>query len=282
MSYVVILGASGQVGRALSSLYPESSAYDHSTTIGGTDVTNMQRLEEMYRSEKPEIVINATAFTNVDACEVEKDKAFAVNSSGVRNLAILCRKYSSKLIHISTDYVFSGTEGLYREGSTPDPINYYGFSKSIGEAYALSLESSLIIRTSGVFGYGKNFPRFVYDSLRKSQSVDVIDGFYSPITADLLSRSVKYLIDHNNEINGILNIAGDRISRFDLANVIARTFDLEPSLIRSAHKLSGLKAPRPYDSSLDISKAKNIINFDFHSLMANMDSFRTMLANSQI
>lgn len=282
MSYVVILGASGQVGRALLSLYPESSAYDHSTTVGGTDVTNMQRLEEMYRSEKPEIVINATAFTNVDACEVEKDKAFAVNSSGVRNLAILCRKYSSKLIHISTDYVFSGMEGLYQEESTPDPINYYGFSKSVGEAYALSLESSLLIRTSGVFGYGKNFPRFVYDSLRKSQSVDVIDGFYSPITAELLSRSVKYLIDHNNEINGILNIAGDRISRFDLANVIARTFDLEPSLIRSAHKLSGLKAPRPYDSSLDISKAKNIINFDFHSLKANMDSFRTMLANSQI
>ena len=110
----------------------------------------------------------------------------------------------------------------------------------------------------------------------------MIDGLYSPITAELLSRSVKYLIDHNNEINGILNIAGDRISRFDLANVIARTFDLEPSLIRSAHKLSGLKAPRPYDSSLDISKAKNIINFDFHSLKANMDSFRTMLANSQI
>lgn len=282
MNSIVVIGASGQLGKAFTLLFPEASSYNHSTTAKGADINDMGRLEEIFRSEKPEIIINATAFTNVDACEVEKEKAFAVNSLGVRNLAILCRKCSAKLIHFSTDYVFCGKESLYREESTPDPINYYGFSKSVGDAYALSLESSLVIRTSGVFGYGKNFPRFVHDRLRQSQSVDVIDGFYSPITADLLSRSVKYLIDHEVEITGILNIAGDRISRFDLANVIARTFDLDSSLIRGIPALSGLKAPRPYDSSLDISKAMRIINFDFHTPKANMESFERMLATSQI
>jgi dTDP-4-dehydrorhamnose reductase len=281
LSSIIIFGASGQLGRSLSLLFPEASSYNHSKTLQGVDITDTRRLEEIYVSENPKIIINATAFTNVDACEVKKEKAFAVNSSGVRNLAILCTKYSAKLIHFSTDYVFNGKESLYQEDSTPDPINYYGFSKSVGDAYALALESSLVIRTSGVFGYGKNFPRFVYDRLSQSQSVDVIYGFYSPITADLLSRSVKYLIDHKIETTGILNIAGDRVSRYDLANAIARTFDLNSSLIRSITTLSELKAHRPYDSSLDISKAKRMINFDFHSQRANMESFERMLATSQ-
>jgi len=280
LTSLIIFGGSGQLGKSLSSLFPEAISYSHSSDNRKADITNFKQLKEIFESETPEIVINASAFTNVDACELEKERAFAVNSMGVMNIASLCREYSSKFIHFSTDYVFSGNKGQYSEDSVPDPINYYGFSKSIGDAYALSLPSSLVIRTSGVYGYGKNFPRFVYDSLNAGKKVNVIEGYYSPITSDLLARSVRYLIDHNLNISGILNIAGERISRVDLARTIARTFDLNPDLIVETEKLSNMKALRPYHSSLDISKAKRIIDFDFYSIATNMRSFRTMLRSS--
>ena len=251
--------------------------YGHSLGDKKADITDIGQLKVIFESVKPEIVFNATAFTNVDACESEKERAFAVNSIGVRNITTLCREYYSKLIHFSTDYVFSGDKGLYSEDSIPNPINYYGFSKAVGDAYALSLQSSLIIRTSGVYGYGKNFPRFVYDSLSAGKLVSVIEGYYSPITSDLLARSVRYLIDRNQDISGILNIAGERISRIDLAKTIAKTFDLDSQLIVKTRKLSNMVAIRPYDSSLDISRAKKIIDIDFYSEEANMKSFMTML-----
>ena len=280
MTSLIIFGGSGQLGKSLSSVFPEAISYSHSSDNREGDITNFERLREIFQSEKPEIVINASAFTNVDACESEKERAFAVNSLGVMNIASLCREYSSKFIHFSTDYVFSGNKGQYSEDSIPDPINYYGFSKSISDAYALSLPSSLVIRTSGVYGYGKNFPRFLYDSLNAGKTVNVIEGYYSPITSELLARSVKYLIEHDKNISGILNIAGERISRFELAKTIATTFNLRSDLIVKAQKLPKMKALRPYDSSLDISKAKRIVDFDFYSIDANIRSFRKILGDS--
>jgi len=280
LTSLIIFGVSGQLGKSLSSLFPEAISYSHSSDNREADITNFKQLKEIFQSEKPEIVINASAFTNVDACELEKERAFAVNSLGVMNIASLCREYSSKFIHFSTDYVFSGNKGQYSEDSVPDPINYYGFSKSIGDAYALSAPSSLVIRTSGVYGYGKNFPRFVYNSLNAGKTVNVIEGYYSPITSELLARSVKYLIEHDKNISGILNIAGERISRFDLAKTIATTFNFNSDLIVKTQKLPNMKALRPYDSSLDISKAKRIIDFDFYSIDANMRSFRKILGDS--
>ncbi len=280
MTSLIIFGGSGQLGKSLSSLFPEAISYSHSSDNREADITNFKQLKEIFQSEKPEIVINASAFTNVDACELEKERAFAVNSLGVMNIASLCREYSSKFIHFSTDYVFSGNKGQYSEDSVPDPINYYGFSKSIGDAYALSAPSSLVVRTSGVYGYGKNFPRFLCDSLNAGKTVNVIEGYYSPITSELLARSVKYLIEHDKNISGILNIAGEKISRFDLAKTIATTFNFNSDLIVKAQKLSNMKALRPYDSSLDISKAKRIIDFDFYSIDANMRSFRKILGDS--
>ena len=280
MTSLIIFGGSGQLGKSLSSLFTEAISYSHSSDNRKADITNFERLKEIFESEKPEIVINASAFTNVDACELEKERAFAVNSLGVMNIASLCREYSSKFIHFSTDYVFSGNKGQYSEDSVPDPINYYGFSKSIGDAYALSLPPSLVIRTSGVYWYGKNFPRFVYNNLNAGKTVNVIEGYYSPITSELLARSVKYLIEHDKNISGILNIAGERISRFDLAKTIATTFNFNSDLIAKTQKLPNMKALRPYDSSLDISKAKRIIDFDFYSIDANMRSFRKILGDS--
>lgn len=280
MTSQIIFGGSGQLGKSLSSVFHEAVPYSHYSDNRKADITNFEQLKEIFESERPEIVINASAFTNVDACESEKERAFAVNSWGVMNIALLCREYSSKFIHFSTDYVFSGTKGQYSEDSVPDPINYYGFSKSVGDAYALSLQSSVVIRTSGAYGYGKNFPRFVYDNLHVGKSVNVIEGYYSPITAGLLALSLKYLVGRNPDFSGILNIAGERISRFDLAKTIATTFNFDSDLIVETEKLLKMRALRPYDSSLDISKARKFIDFDFYSEDSNMRSFRKMLGGS--
>lgn len=279
MNSIIIFGGSGQLGKSLSSVFPDAFLYHHLSPERNADITNPERLGEIFESQKPDVVINAAAFTNVDACESDKGRAFAVNSLGVRNIAWLCREYSSKLIHLSTDYVFNGETGSYTEESIPNPINYYGFSKAMGDAYALSLKASLVIRTSGVFGFGNNFPRLVYDNLVMGKTVNVIDGYYSPITSDLLALAIRYLVDHSPDLSGILNIAGERISRFDFARSIAKTFDLNLELIFKVKNLANMTALRPSDSSLEISKAKKIVAFNFYSKEANMKSFKKMMGS---
>ena len=95
------------MGKSLSMVFPEAATYSHSLSNKKVDVSDIEKLKIIFESEKPETVLNASAFTNVDACEMEKERAFAVNSMGVRNITTLCREYHSKLIHFSTDYVFS-------------------------------------------------------------------------------------------------------------------------------------------------------------------------------
>lgn len=94
------------------------------------------------------------------------------------------------------------------------------------DAYALSLTASLLISTSGVLGFGNNFPRLVYHNIVMGNTVNAIEGYHSPITSYLIALAIRYLVDNNPEVSDILNIAGARISRFDFARTIAKTFDL--------------------------------------------------------
>ena len=269
----MIFGAGGQLGREISTMMPDAIAFVHSGTARALHVEIISELDHAFRSIQPDIVINASAITDVDACETDKSRAYAVNANAVLDMATLCRKHGSRLYHISTDYVFSGREGNYSESAIPDPINYYGFSKSMGDAFALSHENSLIIRTSGVYGYSKNFPIFVYQSLAAGKQIKVIRGFYSPIHARSLATAIADLIRNQEDLTGIINIAGERVSRMHLARSIARKFDLDINLISEVDEIAGFKAARPFDSSLDISYAKSILRTDFYSLDHNLNLF---------
>lgn len=269
---IMIIGASGQLGSRLAFHSGDSLKVYHKPTADGNltiDVTDFLKLEDLILKYKPDTVVNATAIADVEKCEVNHDLAYAVNALAVRHMVRAARVIDAYYVHFSTDYVFSGDEGLYSENSVPAPINYYGLSKLIGDSYALSYDNSLVIRTSGVFGTRSNFPLFALERLRSKEKLPVIDARYSPIHADMLARASLELIYTTH--TGLLNVAGEPISRIQLAHRICELGSLEKDQIEERDEKSmNWKARRPADSSLNIEKSRKLIGFDFASTDENL------------
>lgn len=267
---VIILGAAGQLGRDLCEIIPETICLSHTSSgVQKTvDVTSTDDIQAAMRLYTPKVIINASALTDVDRCETERKLALEINGKALKYITRAAREIDAYLVHISTDYVFDGNKGYYDEDSVPNPINYYGLSKLVGDVYANSYENSLIVRTSGVFGHSANFPRYAFNSLSRGKVLNVIEGYYSPIHAHYLAGTINELL--RLRPSGILNVAGDRTSRLNLAKKICEIFDFNPGLIKSSAESLKFKAVRPFDSSLNIEKAKSMISFDFHSLEKNL------------
>jgi dTDP-4-dehydrorhamnose reductase len=165
---IVILGAGGQLGRHLArSLSGEIAAL----TRAQGDLTQPAELRQTLQQLKPQVVVNAAAYTAVDRAESEPDLAFAVNARGVRNLAEICRDLDAALVHISTDYVFGSDMSRhtpYGETDEPGPINVYGQSKLAGERFVAEISPRhFILRTCGLYAAGSN--NFVTAMLRKAR-----------------------------------------------------------------------------------------------------------------
>ena len=213
------------------------------------------------------------AMTDVDKCEENKKEAYSINGESIKHIIRTLKITESYFINISTDYVFSGSKGNYIETDISEPVNYYGLSKLIGDIYSLSYDNSLIIRTSGVF-LKKGFPIFVYNKLKNNEKIYAIPGFYSPISASYLALAIKQMLPMNK--TGILNIAGEKASRLNIANRIAEIYNLNKNI---EEKSIEMKARRPYDSSLDINKAKKLIDFNFYDLDENLKTINKNLFN---
>ena len=282
MNKVMIFGTGGQLGRELAKIYPDSVSVYHSSAKGGitADLSDPALISEIIRVEGPDVVINAGAIANVDLCERDHALAYSVNGEAPGMMARACRDIGARFVHVSTDYVFDGSQGNYSEESVPNPINYYGLSKLVGDVNALSYPDSLVVRTSGVFGYTKNFPMFVYETLKSGKEVNAIDGYYSPVHAANLAFAISELVD--NEVKGLINVAGERISRFYLALKIADAFSLDSSLINRVDNVASMNAKRPYDSSLDSSNALSTIKAEFYSTDSNISAMkRTVQPNRE-
>lgn len=149
---VLILGATGRLGRALSRVYPGAVLVGHELEI--TDEAAVRAAIEAHR---PRLVFNCAAFTDVDACEDEPERAMAVNGHAAGTVAGACAGSGATLVHISTDYVFAGDRNGYSEADPPDPVNTYGRTKALGEARVRSAGGDWrIVRTSRLFGPGEN------------------------------------------------------------------------------------------------------------------------------
>lgn len=156
----LITGANGQLGREFSKALKIKEEEFFTFSREELDIRDFKKIIDVFTQLKPKIVINCSAYNQVDRAEEEFDKALAVNSTGVANLALACRIIGALLIHYSTDYVFDGeNKGLYTEEVLPNPINKYGLSKYLGEKQIESiLDDYLIFRTSWVYGDGtQNF-----------------------------------------------------------------------------------------------------------------------------
>jgi dTDP-4-dehydrorhamnose reductase len=185
---VLLLGASGMLGRDLQAVYPGVVCRGHEL-----EITDAAAVSSFIADLKPALVINAAAYTNVDGCEEERELAFAVNGEGPAYLAAACHEAGATLVHYSTDYVFDGSQESYVESDTPHPINVYGASKLLGEqAIMAAMEDYRIIRTSWLFGrHGSNFVETMLRLSAEMETVRVVDDqFGKPTyTVDLAKKT---------------------------------------------------------------------------------------------
>jgi len=213
---ILVLGARGMLGHDLQRVFPDAVLRGHDV-----DITDARKVSETLREIKPELVINAAAYTDVDGCEDHRDHAFAVNGEAPLYLARACRDTGACLVHYSTDYIFDGTQKSYREHDAPRPINAYGESKLLGEKNIReTMDDYRIIRTSWLFGtHGKNFVETMIRLSREMPEVRVVnDQFGKPTyTADLAQKTVEIA----GLTPGIYHITNDGIcSWFEFAQAI--------------------------------------------------------------
>ena len=202
MKKVIVTGADGQLGRAINLQYAGSGEYELiNTDVGDLDITDIDKVMKFVREIRPYAIINCAAYTAVDACEKEEDRAFRINAIGPRNLSIAATETGAKLMHVSTDYVFDGNGTRpYVETDPTGPQGAYGRTKLAGENFVREFgDRHYIVRTAWLYGDGKNF---VKTMLRLAETHDqvrvVMDQVGSPTSADELARAIAYLLPTEN------------------------------------------------------------------------------------
>jgi len=193
---VAVTGAGGMLGHAIQKVFSDVHLIPFTRT--DLDVTDLDDTVKKVRGTRPDFLIHAAAFTNVDACETEPEKAYLVNGVGARNLAIACEEVRCPIMHISSDYVFDGAKGSpYDEWDRTNPVSQYGRSKLMAEQFVSSLTTRFyIVRTSWLFGgKGKNFVDTIIRLLAEKDSLQVVnDQFGCPTLTDDLARTLRELL----------------------------------------------------------------------------------------
>jgi dTDP-4-dehydrorhamnose reductase len=246
------------------------------------DLTKRENVKKIIYDFYPDFIINAAAFTNVDLSEIERETAWKVNVKGVEYLAETARVLDSHLIHISSDYIFDGSNGPYAENAKPNPLGYYGRTKLASEN-ALKISGSVhtILRTNVLFGIADSRPdfvRWVINSLKNKKQIRIVtDQFNNPTFIDDLVQAISKVIEFRKD--GTYHIGGrDFLSRFEFTERIADFFDLDKSLI-SAIKTEELnqKARRPLKSGLITLKAETELGFKPHTILESLSMMKKEL-----
>lgn len=226
------------------------------------DITNRVDVTTLVQELNPEYIIHTAALTNVDQCERDKRLAWNINVEGTKHVAEIAQKVSVKLIYISTDYVFDGDKGMYKEDAPTNPVDFYGETKLEGEKVVKGLSDYIIVRPSVLYGWNPinvNFVTWVMQELKKGKGINIVkDQLNTPTLADNLAELILELIERDE--TGIFHISGsERINRYDFAIKIAEIFNLNKDLIKpiTSDQLNWI-AKRPQDSSLDTSKISRI------------------------
>jgi len=269
----LVTGSAGLVGQQvvkdLSKSNQVFSCYNESKPEYGDsvkmDLKNYEMISSVLTEIKPDVVIHLGAMTGVDLCEKEKTSASEINTKATEIIAKECSKLNSFLVYVSTDYVFDGNFGMYKEDDVANPLGFYGKSKLKGEKAVQNFSTNwCIVRTSTPFGLHptkKSFPMWVIENLQKQKQIDVLtDQFTSPTYVPNLSRMLIEISERR--ITGIIHVAGaSKISRYQMASMVSDKLNLDGTLLKqiSMNKMKWV-AQRPKDSSLDVSRASSILN----------------------
>jgi dTDP-4-dehydrorhamnose reductase len=300
---LLILGASGLTGYKLMKITKDTfhvyGTYNVRVTsdkeLIKLDIKDEDNLKKVFMQIKPDIVFNTTALHNVDYCESHEDEAYNINTKAVGIIADLCNKLGSRLIHISTDFVFDGSKkGNYSESDTPNPLSVYGKSKLAGEWQAKRSASYSILRTSVVYGWtplerqgsisssGKpmNFGLWVLSKLNRGEEITVVnDQFTSPTLADVLAEvAIKIATEDTNELYHVSGTAC--LSRYEFTRKISKVmgYSYNDNSIRpiGSNAFAQL-AKRPMNSCLNCEKLENELRYKLPDINSSLKTMRSQI-----
>lgn len=282
MKQILITGSNGLLGQNLLSqllqrsdldllalsksgnIYPEKSGY----RFIQADISDALAMEELAKVYHPDVIIHAAAVTQVDPCELNPEECFRVNVEGTRNLAQWAEKGGSHFIYVSTDFVYDGENGPYRESDPACPVSQYGWSKLEGEQICKDLSVPwTIVRTILVYGVTpamsrSNLVLWVKNELEQDRPIRVVeDQFRMPTLVDDLAWGIIRIMDLQKE--GIYHLCGPELaSILDLALITARFFKLDTELISPILSAS-LNQPgrRPKSTGFILEKARKELNY---------------------
>jgi len=264
---IIVSGKNGQLGNELqdaSVLFPQFHYYFFGKDE--LDICSKNALEKIFAKYKPAYFINTAAYTAVDKAETDQETAYLINAEGVSIIAKTCRRYNSALVHLSTDYVFDGNNKQpYKENDSTNPVNYYGYSKWMGEQLALANNpQTIVIRTSWVYSiYGHNFVKTMLRLMKERSTLSVVnDQLGSPTYAKDLSEAILQIINKVNATKifrpGIYHFSNDGvISWHDFATAIRDIKKLNCSVQPITTAQYPTPAKRPFYSVLDKEKIQS-------------------------
>lgn len=283
MKRILVTGAKGQLGREIQERkvsLPGNKFYF--TDIDEMDLTDVNELNKTISEIKPEYLINCAAYTAVDRAEQESEKAYAVNAKAVKNIINSLRNVpGSKLVHISTDFVFDGkNRSPYKEGAGPAPQSVYGRTKQEGEVYALSHEQAIVIRTSWLYSeHGKNFVKTILRLAGDKDEINVVnDQIGSPTWAADLASAIMVILkqsikDEKRFVSGIYHYSNQgQCSWYEFAREIKKLKGLDLKINPVSTDEFPLPAKRPAYSVLSLDKIKKTFNIEIPSWQDSLEN----------
>jgi dTDP-4-dehydrorhamnose reductase len=299
---VLLTGANGLLGQKLVALLHQHPNFELLATSRGAqrlsykalpyqslDLCDAQAVAKCLASFRPDYVIHTAAMTNVDACELNQSECWQQNVEAVRALVQACEAQQSFLLHLSTDFIFDGSAGPYREEALPSPISYYGESKAAAEK--IVQESKLewaIARTVLVYGLAEDMSRsniilWVKKSLEEGKKIQVVDDQWrTPTLAEDLAQGCMLIVEKHKK--GIFNISGaEMMSPYDIALATADFFELDASLISRADASTfSQPAKRPPKTGFIIEKAQTTLGYRPHSFREGLALLASQLSEHSV
>lgn len=285
---ILITGANGLLGQALVHRLSSESEYDVLATARDKaprfpsslceytpmDVTAPDAVNAVFDDFEPTVVVNCAAMSDVTRCDENRNRAWAVNARAVKRLAKLCKEDRSRLIQVSSDFVFNGKRGPYDERARPDPVNYYGRTKLAAEnaLREVGLSDWTLVRTVLLYGTGRqlsrsNVVRWMIDQLSKNQKIHVVnDQWRTPTYVHDLADGIARIIDRKK--SGIYHLSGrELVTIHELAETVATVFGFDASLIESVPSdYFDDAVERPSKTGFIILKAETELGYDPHPL----------------
>ena len=266
---IIVIGGGGQLGQCLSETIEGKNYMFNYVFLSKDDlnIVNAEEIAELFEQYKPLYCINCAAYTAVDQAEEDRDRVFDMNEFAVKKIAESCLTYHTTLIHISTDFVFSGSSSIpLTEDMHTSPLNVYGLSKLKGEQRIQDImDHYFIIRTSWLYSEKAN--NFVKTMLKLAQSRDcltvVYDQIGTPTYAMDLARVIVNIIQNNQKTYGLYHYSNEGVaSWYDFAKAVFEFAEIDMKVLPVASSAFITKAKRPHYSVMDKTKIKTVLDIE--------------------